>query len=182
MATIIGSKRTVTICGGYASGEEQENTYNTSNTDSNSKKILLTASNYVTLQALQSKLVYFMRTKPGVALSSNQANDGHIHFAVMHSPLQTISAQMTQIYKPMFTINKKWGKCSTPQVKQFFDSVDTYSYAISDCIKTLNTGLKLEQPERQYQLTSDNWDAQAARFLCRNQRLRMIAGMHASIP
>ena len=117
-------------------------------------------------QALQSKLVYFMRTKPGVAISSNQANDGHIHFAVMHSPLQTMSARMMQIYKPMFTTNKKWGKCSTPQVKQFFESLDKYSYAIADCIKTLNTGLKLERPEKQYQLTADNWAAQASRWCC----------------
>ena len=118
---------------------------------------------HVTLQALQSKLVYFMRTKPGVDISSNQANDGHIHFAVMHSPLQTMSARMTQIYKPMFTTNQKWGKCSTPQVKQFFESLEKYSYAIADCIKTINTGLKLERPERQYQLTADNWDSQASR-------------------
>ena len=114
-------------------------------------------------QALQSKLVYFMRTKPGIAISSNQANDGHIHFAVMHSALQTTSARMMQVYKPMFNTNKKWGKCTMPQVKQFFESLDTYSYAIADCIKTLNTGLKLERPEKQYQLTADNWDAQAAR-------------------
>ena len=90
----------------------------------------------------------YLRKPLGVEVDPSKCNDGMVCFGQINGPLQTLDATIRFFFGPLIREQQRneWGKTTHESKQEFLVGVDILSHNLQESLKTLSSGLQLNQP------------------------------------